>query len=328
MPKAHKSRSGSMQYWPRKRAKRSYARVRAWADIKDALPLGFAGYKAGMTHIIVADNRKNSKSKGGDMSIPVTVIECPPIKIFSALFYKYDVNKWLLKKEISFKADKELARKLKLPKDNKASLDNIKLEDYDDVRIKVYTQPKLTGIGKKKPEVFEICLGGNKEDKIEYIKQNIGKEIRISDVFKPGNVLDFHTITTGKGYQGPVKRFGIGLTSHKSEKVRRGPGSLGSWCGQGHMMYRVSHAGQMGYHTRTDYNKWLLNVSDKPEEVNPKGGFIRYGLVKNDYILIKGSVGGPKKRLVWFNYTIRGSKKIPKEAPSIEHISQESQQGN
>ena len=156
MPKAHKSRSGSMQYWPRKRAKRSYARVRAWADIKDALPLGFAGYKAGMTHIIVADNRKNSKSKGGDMSIPVTVIECPPIKIFSALFYKYDVNKWLLKKEISFKADKELARKLKLPKDNKASLDNIKLEDYDDVRIKVYTQPKLTGIGKKKPEVFEI----------------------------------------------------------------------------------------------------------------------------------------------------------------------------
>ena len=228
MPKAHQPRSGSMQYWPRKKAKRPYPKVHAWPESNDATLLGFAGYKAGMTHVIVPDNRKHSKAKGGEISIPVTVVECPPLKILSVLFYKFDVNKLVLKKEVAFKADKELSRRLKLPKENKASLDDIKVDEYDEIRVKVYTQPKMTGIGKKKPEIFEVCLGGSNNDQIEYIKQNIGKEIRVSDIFKPGQVLDFHAVTKGKGYQGPVKRFGVGLRSHKSEKTIRGPGSLGS----------------------------------------------------------------------------------------------------
>jgi len=326
MPKAHKPRLGSMQFWPRKRAKRIYPRVRSWPVLKEATPLGFAGYKVGMTHITIIDHRKSGKAKtGGELTLPVTIVECPPLKILSILFYKLDNKNWLMKKEVMFKADKEVGRKLKLPK-NTGSLDNINLEDYDDVRMKVYTQPKLASVGKKKPEVFELCVGGTKEEKFQYVKDNIGKEIKVTDVFKPGQELDFHAITTGKGFQGPVKRFGVSLRNHKSEKVIRGPGSLGSWCGQGHMMYRVAHAGQMGFHTRTEYNKWLLKISDKPEEVNPKGGFVGSGSVKTDYILVKGSLGGPKKRLLRFNFATRSRGKSPKEAPSIEFVSLKSQQ--
>ena len=67
---------------------------------------------------------------------------------------------------------------------------------------------------------------------------------------------------------------------------------------QQHIMYRVAHAGQMGFHTRTAYNKLLLKISSKPEELNPKSGLHKYGLLKTDYILLKGSVPGPKKRLI------------------------------
>ena len=316
-------RKGSMQYWPRKRAARIYPRVRYWANVPTPGLLGFSGYKVGMTQITAIDNRKFSKNKGNECVYPVTIVECPPLKILSVLFYKHDVTKWLLKKEIQFKADKELARKLKLSKaqvSTPESLANIDLSAYDDVRVKVYTQPRLTGIGKKKPEVFEIGLGGKKEDKLEFIKQRIGKDIHVNEVLKPGMQLDIHAVSKGKGIQGPVKRFGVGIRSHKAEKTIRGPGSLGPWCGQGHIMYRVAHAGQMGFHTRTEYNKILLKISDKPEEINPNGGFLDYGLVKSDYILIKGSIIGSKKRLVRLNFATRPNKNFHTEAPSIENV--------
>ena len=73
MPNVRKPRAGSMQYWPRKRAKKETARVRSYAKIKEAKPLGFAGYKAGMTHVLVTDNRAKSQTKGEKISMPVTV---------------------------------------------------------------------------------------------------------------------------------------------------------------------------------------------------------------------------------------------------------------
>ncbi|MBI5072518.1 50S ribosomal protein L3, partial [Candidatus Woesearchaeota archaeon] len=113
---------------------------------------------------------------------------------------------------------------------------------------------------------------------------------------------------------------------HKSEKTKRGPGSLGGWISQAHFMYRVAHAGQMGYHNRTEWNKWIVKISDKPEEINPKGGFIHYGNVKNEYILVKGSVQGPAKRLIRFNIPKRPDKLVPKDAPSIVYTSLEAKQ--
>ncbi len=327
MPKAHNPRHGSMQFWPRKRAKRAYPRVRSWQSVKDVQLLGFCGYKVGMTHIMAIDNRARSPSKGQEIVMPVTVIECPPLKISSARFYtqtNYGLN---VAKEINFKVDKELSRKKTIGKQSQEKiLDAINPDDYADIRITVYTQPKLTGIGKKKPELFELGLGGNNAVKLAYIKEHYNKEIKISDVFKPGQLVDTLAVTKGKGFQGPVKRFGVSIRSHKSEKTIRGPGSLGGWKGHAHFLYRVAHAGQTGFQTRIEYNKWLLKISQNPSEINPKGGFIRYGNVKNEYLLIKGSVQGSAKRLIRFNVAMRPDKNIPKEAPSITHINQEAKQ--
>src|SRR3989338_433745 len=92
MPTKRKPRSGSLQYWPRKRSKRPFARVRTWVTSKEAKPLGFAGYKVGMTHLIINDNNKNSMTKGMDISCPATIIECPPLKTASIKFYKNTMN--------------------------------------------------------------------------------------------------------------------------------------------------------------------------------------------------------------------------------------------
>ena len=315
MPRTRKPRAGSMQFWPRVRAKK--LRVRAWS--RDKGVLGFAGYKAGMTHVLAIDNRKHSLSKGEEIFIPITIINCPPLKAASLIFYK---KSKIISQVSAENLDKELKRKARI-KSNKKIED---VKDYDNIRILAYTQPKLIGI-KKKPDLFEIALGGNKEEQLELAKNLLGKEIKINDVFKEGQQIDIHAITTGKGVQGPVKRFGISLRSHKSEKTKRGPGSLGGWKAQGKFMYRVAHAGKMGYHLRTEYNKWIIKINDKPEEINPKGGFIRYGLVSNQYVLVKGSVAGPAKRLIRFNHAIRKSKKIPAEPPTIEYTSLASKQG-
>ena len=327
MPKAHNPRHGSMQFWPRKRAKKETPRVRSWVKSKEALPLGFSGYKAGMTHIIAIDNRAKSPSKGQEIALPVTVIECPPIKIAEVHLYKQTQYGKKLSKIIHIKSDKELKRrKTVAKKTDEAELDKISPEEYNDIRIAVYTQPKQTGIGKKKPEIYELSLGGSNSEKLNYIKEHLNKEIRVSEIFKPGQLVDTLAVTKGKGFQGPVKRFGVSIRSHKSEKTIRGPGSLGGWKGHAHFMYRNAQAGQTGYHQRIEFNKWILKISDKPEEINPKGGFLRYGNVKSEYMIVKGSVQGPKKRLIRFNVPKRPDKNVPKEAPSIVHTNLESKQ--
>tara|TARA_Y100000031_G_scaffold105561_1_gene116191 strand:+ start:20860 stop:21840 length:981 start_codon:yes stop_codon:yes gene_type:complete len=325
MPTIRKPRAGSLQFWPRKRAKRQYARVRSYKKSKEPKLLGFPGYKVGMTHILHIDNRKTSLTKGTEISCPVTIIECPNIKIASIRFYKNSLSAYgykLLGEVFAEKLDKELGRKIVLGKSKKTIED---FKNFDEIRVNVYTQPKLTGIGKKKPELFELRIGGSKKEQLNYAKENLGKEIKVADIFKPGQQVDSHSVTKGKGYQGVVKRFGVGLRSHKSEKTIRGAVTAPE--GLARIKFTAPMAGRMGFHLRTEFNKWLMKISDKAEEINPKGGFIHYGLVKTNFILLRGSLPGPKKRMIILTDPMRANKLIPNSAPDITHISLESQQG-
>lgn len=325
MPTTRNPRRGSMQFWPRKRANRSYARVRSRPELKEAKLAGFAGYKVGMTHMMVADNRPNSTMKGKEIVMPATIIECPPLKVFGINAYKRDSYGLKLSHTISSTTnDKELARKIKLPKQSKHTVESLKADELDSVRLLVYTQPKLTGIGKKKPELFELPIGGAVAEQIEYAKSVFSKEIKLSDAITEGSQIDMHAVSKGKGNQGPVKRFGIKIRFHKSEKTKRGPGSLGAW--HGATTYRVAHSGQTGYHLRTEYNKWVVKIDSDAEKINPTGGWMRYGVVKNDYLILKGSVPGPSQRLITMTAAIRPNAKVPKQPPKINYISKESRQ--
>ena len=69
----------------------------------------------------------------------------------------------------------------------------------------------------------------------------------------------------------------------------------------------------------------ILKISDNPEEVNPKGGIVNYGEVNGTYVLIRGTVPGPKKRLIVMTQAIRPTVHIP--LPTIKTISTDSKQG-
>lgn len=318
MATTRRPRRGSMQFYPRKRAASFIPRVRSWGSGKEAKLLGFAGYKVGMTHVMMDDNRAHTPTKGTSIACPCTIIECPPLKAVSLRFYQKNVHGFSPISEIwADTLDKEVSRARRVQK--KAIEKKEIPSSFDELRIVVQTQPKLTGIGKKKPELFEIGIGGDPEKQAAYAQQILGKEINLTDIFKAGEHIDIYAIGKGKGIQGPVQRFGISLKHHKSEKGRRNPGSLGDWRAQVNVMWRVPHAGQTGLFQRNEFNKWIIYISEKPE--NPSGGFHRYGIMRNPYLLLKGSAIGSKKRLILLSAPKRPNRKIPTEAPKITHIS-------
>lgn len=326
--KASNPRSGSMQFWPRVKAKGIVARVRGFPQGKEPKLVGFAGIKAGMTHVTYEETRKEARFSGETVATAATIVECPALKILSVRFYNKDAYGLQVAKDIlNPKLDSVLKRTIAMPK-KEADMSSVNVADYDDVRVLVYTQPKLTGIGQKKPNVFEMALGnGSVEDKFNFVKENLDKEISVADVFKEGEFVDAHAITTGKGVQGVIKRFGVGRKQAKSEKGTRRVGTIcGGWKAQAHMMYRVPQAGKMGFHTRTAYNLKILKISDNVDEINVKGGLLHYGDVKTTYMLVKGSVPGPKKRLIKFVAATRPGHKANTAPVALTYVSQESQQ--
>ena len=318
MARAHKPRSGSLQYWHRVRAKRAYPKIRSWPKSEKLKLLGFAGYKVGMTHTLIKDTNPYSPTKNESIFCPVTVLECPPLKVFSIRFYKKtDFGLKIITEIISKKHDKDLARKIRLPKKTKEEDINKILENTSEIRILVYTQPRLAKIGKKKPEIFELSISGeDTKEKYDFAQKLLDKEIHLHEIFKEGQFVDVHAVTKGKGLQGAVKRFGVSLKAHKSEKKRRSAGNLGSWTPK-KVSWRVPQKGQMGFHNRVDYNKQVLMISSDLEKINPKAGFVHYGSIKNDYLLLKGSVPGPCKRLIRLTDSIRDKKERPVEIDFI-----------
>lgn len=314
MPDIKRPRRGSRGYYPKKRAKRIYPRV-SYPKIKELKTLGFAGYKAGMTHVSLIDTNPNSKTKNQIITKPVSIIECPPLTVFGFRCYKETHNGLTTFKDaFSENIEKNLKRKVKI----KPKKLDIK-EEISEVRLLCHTNPPF----KKKPEVFEIGISGKPEEQLEHVKQLLGKQIKISDIFKEGDIIDTSAVTKGKGFSGPVKRFGIKLHGRKAKKMHRHVGSLGPE-NVAKIRSEVPAAGQLGFQTRTELNKRILKIA-KPEEVNIKGDFLNYGVIKNESIILEGSIPGPRKRLIMLRFAMRPPK--TRYPVDLKYISLESKQG-
>ncbi len=194
-------------------------------------------------------------------------------------------------------------------------------------RLLVAAQPRPAGVPKKKMDVMEVKIdGGTIEEQFEHAKKLLGKTVSVTEAFKEGQFVDVISVTKGKGFQGPVKRWGVKILPHKSRKTKRGVAAIGPWK-PSRVLYSVPRAGQMGYHQRTEYNKRVLKIGADGSEVSPKGGFLRYGPVRGTYVLLDGSLPGPAKRLIRLRYPARPPKKMPEAPPKIISISLESPQG-
>jgi len=306
MPTRKSPRKGSLQFWPRKRAYKFLPSVN-WNAINSGKSIkGFIAYKGAMASAIVKDNTANSMTKGKKIAVPVTIIECPPMNILSARFYK---NKIVAKEILAEKIEKEMKKKIKFPKKQVTKIGSIKIEDYDDIKIICYSQVKKTGI-KKTPDISEIGLNGSLEEKFNFVKENMNKEILVSQVFETGELVDIRGLTKGKGLVGPVKRFGITLKSHKSEKGIRRPGSLGPWH-PARVTFKAPQAGQLGMFTRAVYNNKIMEIS-KPEQRKMEN-LKNFGNIKTDYLIVRGSVQGPSKRQLILTTPLRKTKEQSKK---------------
>jgi large subunit ribosomal protein L3 len=225
------------------------------------------------------------------------------------------------------KLDSELARRIPLVKNQKQKNWDL-TNDADEIRVILYTQPKLvTGTTKKAPEISEVKIGGGTiEDQIKYAKEILGKDLKINDVVKEGDMLDTIAITKGKGWQGTIKRHHVKLLLHKNSKHRRMIGTAGSWH-PSWVQATVPQAGQMGYHQRTEYNKRVLKIGENGEEITPAGGFPNYGVIRNSYILIHGSIPGPVKRLIGMRDAVRYQRGVKFQKAEITYVSTTSKQG-
>lgn len=131
----------------------------------------------------------------------------------------------------------------------------------------------------------------------------------LASVFRKDEMIDTISITKGRGTQGVVTRWGVTRLPRKTHRGLRKVACIGSWH-PARVQWTVARAGQMGFHHRTEVNKKIYRLGLKGEAshlaatdfdptekpITPMGGFPHYGIVKEDYLMIKGSVPGTKKR--------------------------------
>jgi len=194
------------------------------------------------------------------------------------------------------------------------------------VRLIAHTQVHKVNAGtksakQKKAHIMEIQVnGGTIEEKVKYALSLFEKLIPIHDVFKKNEMIDAIGITKGHGTEGVVKRYGVTRLPRKTHKGLRKVACIGSWH-PSRVSFTVARAGQMGYFHRTHYNRkiYMLGKSLTTEEgklagrtefdltdksINPVGGFPHYGMVKEDFVMLKGSVQGTRKRVITLRKTI------------------------
>ena len=358
MADRHRPRRGSMGYSPRKRAVRQFARINSWpdSDSDEVRIQGFAGWKAGMTHIMLRDNNPKSTSAGQEVRKAVTVVEAPPMNVLAVRGYRMTpygkqtagevwadiseespanlfprfANQTRGERDVE-EGRKPATRGGRIPKrgakSTEESLKSLSEQDLTEVRIIVSTQPEMVrSIPSKTPEIMEIALlGGDNQAKLDWAMERLGGKVGLEDVYEVGQEIDVVGVTKGKGWQGSIKRFGLKLLSHKNSKRRRQGGNMGDF-GTGYVRKTIRQAGQVGYHKRTELNKKILRISNPEEsEITPAGGFLNYGEVRNPYMIIQGSLPGPAKRLLRFRDATRPRKSVGEV--EVTYVSTSSKQG-
>ncbi len=80
MPRPRSPRKGSKSFYPRRRASHFNGRIQHWPEVTEGPQLlGFAGYKAGMTHLYQIEDRAKVPEFGQEVKVAATIIEAPPM---------------------------------------------------------------------------------------------------------------------------------------------------------------------------------------------------------------------------------------------------------
>lgn len=202
------------------------------------------------------------------------------------------------------------------------------------VRVIAHTQMNLMkNLRQKKNNIFEIQINGGKDsaEKVAFGYKHFEQEVRIDQVFNKNEHCDVIGVTKGKGFAGVMKRWGTRHLQKKSHRGYRKVGCIGAWH-PSRVAWTVARAGQEGYFHRTEVNKKIYRVGKgerggaknnattsvdiTEKNITPMGGFPHYGVVRDDFVMLKGCCIGPKKRFL----LLRKSMIAPTSRTHLEEV--------
>jgi len=332
--KFEQPRRGSLAFLPRKRTKYHQGKVKTFpADDQSKAPhlTAFIGYKAGMTHVVRELDKVGSKAHKKEVVEAVTVLETPPMFIAGVVGYvktpnglrslttvwAQHLNQQFLRrlyKNWYAAKKKAFSRYQKLYANREKTIDRelARIKKYCDVvRVVAHTDIKKVRLTQRKAHVMEIQVnGGTIEQKVDWAVNLFEKVVPVSGVFHVNEMIDVMSSTKGHGMTGVTARWGTARLPRKTHRGLRKVACIGAWHPE-RVSYAVARAGQSGYHHRVERNKKIFLIGEGKNKANatteydltqkritPLGGFLNYGQVREDFLLIKGSVPGHVKRAI------------------------------
>jgi len=238
------------------------------------------------------------------------------------------------KKAANGKAFTKYAKKF-ADKSDVVTLEKLK-KNADVIRLIAHTQIHKLKKRQKKAHIMEIQVnGGDIPAKVDFCTNSFEKEISVDNVFAKDEMIDTIGVTKGRGTEGVITRWGITRLPRKTHRGLRKVACIGAWH-PARVSYTVARVGQNGYHHRTETNKKVYQIGKLQQKDNgeiidntcktntdltekgitPMGGFVRYGPIRNDYMMIKGSCPGPVKRPI----TLRKSLHPPVNSDAAETV--------
>ena len=295
------------------------------------------GYKAGMTHILRDVNKPGSKLHKKETVEAVTIVEAPPMIVVGVVGYletprglRALTTVWanFLGEEVKRRfyrnwyrtKGKAFTKYQKKATEQPASItDELqRIKKYCAVvRVMAHTQIKKVKLGQKKAHLMEIQVNGGKTvaDKVDFAHKLFERNIPVDTVFAQNEMIDVVAITKGHGFTGVIKRWGVRKLPRKTHRGLRRVACIGAWH-PARVNRSVARAGQYGYFHRTEINKKIYRIGKAvghadnkggnastefdltQKDITPLGGFVHYGEVKEDYLMLKGCVAGTKKRVL------------------------------
>jgi len=338
--KFEKPRSGHLGFLPRKRTRKHRGKIRSFPkDDASKKPhfTAFAGFKAGMTHITRDIHRIDSRLHKKEVVEAVTIIETPPLKVVGFVGYietikglralstvwANDLSNELRRRFYKnwYHSKKKAFTKYVTKKDDQTNCETRIRKYCTIVRAICHTQMHLQPhLRSKKAHVMEIQVnGGTTAEKIDFTKKYFEKDLKVDNVFQSAEVIDVIGVTKGKGFTGVTKRYGVRKLPRKTHRGLRKVGCIGSWH-PSKIQFTIPRAGQCGYHHRTECNKKIYKIGEgarygatnnaatesdlTQKNITPMGGFPHYGVVRDDYLMLKGCCIGTKKRTLCLRKTL------------------------
>ncbi|OHE99170.1 ribosomal protein L3 [Colletotrichum orchidophilum] len=317
-------RHGSLAYLPRKRAARHRGKVKSFPkdDAKKPVHLtATMGYKAGMTTIVRDLDRPGAKANKKEVLIVVGLvgyIETPRgLRSLTTVWAEHlsdEIRRRFYKNWYKSKK-KAFTKYAKQHSENSGASITREIERIKKyctvVRVLAHTQPRKTPIKQKKAHLMEIQInGGSVADKVDFGYGLFEKPVEVDSIFEQNEMIDVIAVTKGHGFEGVTARWGTKKLPRKTHKGLRKVACIGAWH-PSHVQWTVARAGQNGYHHRTSVNHKVYRIGKAGSDnsasteidvtkktITPLGGFVRYGEINNDFVMVKGSIPGTKKRVM------------------------------